>query len=102
MRHRVEIETPIETQDDYGGLGSSWESYCDVWAQREDLSGGELFQAQQINAEVSTQFTIRYRSGIDARMRVISDDVCYGINSVQDPDGRREKLLLLCSRSVNE
>lgn len=103
LRHRITIEEPVEVQDAAGEPTKDWTPIPDahVWADRSDLDGRELFQAQQTNAQVSTQFTIRWRTGVDARMRVLSDDVAYSIESVQDPEGRREFLVLLCSRSVN-
>ena len=104
LRNRITIEHPVESRDESGGVTVQWQelpSGAHAWSKREDLSGRELFQAQQINAQVATQFTVRWRSDIDARMRVVSDGITYPIESVQDPEGRREKLVLLCSRSVN-
>jgi SPP1 family predicted phage head-tail adaptor len=103
LRHRVTIEEPAETRGTSGSVVKHWQEIPNgvLWAKREDLSGAELFQAQQINARVSTRFTIRFRSDIDARMRVVSDAVPYQVESPQDPEGRREFLVLLCSRSAN-
>ena len=103
LRNRITIEHPKDAQDDFGEPVKSWTPIVRgrTWAKKEDLSGRELFQAQQISAQVSTQFTLHHRRDVDARMRVVSDDVLYSIKSVQDPDGRRERLLLLCSRDAN-
>lgn len=104
LRHRITIEHHVDLQDEAGEPIEQWQdipSQARVWAKREDLEGRELFQAQQINAQVATQFTIRWRTDVDARMRVVSDGIAYHIEAVQDPEGRREMLLLLCSRSVN-
>lgn len=105
LRHRVAIEHPVETQDDYGEPVKEWQkipSNPDVWAKKEDLSGAELFQAQQINARVTTRFTLRHRSDVDARMQVVCDGAYYHIEAPIDPDGKKERLDLLCARSVNE
>lgn len=103
LRHRVTITEPIETQDDYGEPVKNWKPIADgqVWAEKRDLSGRELFQAQQINAEISTEFRIRHRDDIDARMSIEYRDAYWHIESVQDPDGMRKKLLLLCAKSVD-
>jgi SPP1 family predicted phage head-tail adaptor len=103
LRHPVKIEHPVETQDDYGEPVKTWQKIPsgDDWARKEDLTGRELFQAQQITAQITTQFTLRYRDDVDGRMQVVCDGAYYHIESVQDPDGRRESTLLLCSRSVN-
>lgn len=104
LRHRVTIETPTEAQDAYGEPVKTWRAIPDgeCWARKEDLSGRELFQAQQISAEITTQFTIRHRTDIDARMSIRDGQQFYHIKSVQDPDGLSERLLLLCARSFNE
>lgn len=103
LRHRIVIEHPAETQDDYGEPVKLWTPIPngEAWAKKEDLSGRELFQAQQISTEITTQFTIRHRTDVDGRMAVRYRDESYHIESIQDPDGRTEKLLLLCSRSAN-
>lgn len=104
LRHRIVFENPTEAEDAYGEPVKSWQPIPDgeVWARKEDLSGRELFQAQQVSAEITTQFTIRYRTGIDARMSIRHGDGFYHIKSVQDPDGLREHLLILTARSMNE
>ena len=103
LRHRIRLEEPRDVQDAAGEPVKSWAEIPDgaTWAEKRDLSGSELVQAQQLNAQVSTQFTLRHRKDVDARMRVAHADALYSIESVQDPDGRRERTVLLCSRSVN-
>lgn len=105
LRHRIVIETPTEATDAFGEPVKTWQPIPDgeVWAEKKDLSGRELFQAQQINAEITTQFTIRHRTGIDARMSIRHGDGFYHIRGApQDPTGRSEYLVLLCARSMNE
>lgn len=102
LRHLLTIEEPYESEDAFGEPIPSWQSLAEVWGRKTDLSGRELFQAQQVNAEVTTEFEIRHRTDVDARMRVVCDDICYGIRSVQDPEGLGERTVLLCARTVNE
>ena len=103
LRHRIVIEEPREREDDFGEPVKDWQPipHSGASAKKEDLSGRELFQAQQINARVSTRFTLRYRTDINATMRVVHGEDLYGIESVQDPDGLRTTLILTCSRGVN-
>ena len=104
LRHRVTLQEETEAQDSYGEPVGTWGNLSTnpaIWARKEDLSGAELAQAQQLNAVVTTRFTVRYRADITASMRVVHGSDSYGIESVQDPDGRQERLYLLCSRSVN-
>lgn len=104
MDRRITIEHPVIVQDEYGGETKQWQdvaSYPEVWAKKEDLNGRELFQAQQINSEVSTRFTLRYRSDLDARMRLLCDDALYSVKAVMEGEGRRRWTILLCARSAN-
>lgn len=96
LRHRVTIQAQTTTQDEYGQPVQTWSDVATVWASVEDLSGREFFAAQQIAAEVTTRVTIRYRAGIEPDMRVIAGGRTLDIRSVQDPDGRRRQLVLMC------
>ena len=103
LRHQITIEHPVESQDAAGEPVKSWAPIPNgiTWAEKLDLTGRELFQAQQTSGEVTTQFTLRHRTDVDARMRVVSCDELYSIEAPLDPDGRRERTILLCSRDVN-
>lgn len=99
LRQRITLEQATETRGSAGGVSKSWSTLATVWAQKEDLSGSERFTAQQTTAEVSTRFTIRYRTGLGGKLRVVHDSVTYNVESVQDPDGMRVGLYLLCTRT---
>ena len=98
LRHRVVIEQVTEAQNDYGEPVETWAELATVWARKEDLSGRELFAAQQVQSTVTTRFTIRYRSDVQAKQRLSHAGTVYNIESVQDPDGRRCFLYVLASR----
>lgn len=101
LRHRIIIEQGTPSQNDFGEETLAWSTLATVWAKKEDLSGNELFHAQQVNAEVTTQFQIRHRGDVTAKMRINLGGTFYNVLSPQDPDGRGRELLLLCSRNVN-
>jgi SPP1 family predicted phage head-tail adaptor len=101
LRHRVTIESATEAQDAFGEPIPTWGVLATLSAEKLDLSGRELFQAQQVNAKVSTQFTIRHRSDVTAKMRIKHASIYYDIESYSDPTGLKEELILLASRSAN-
>lgn len=103
LRHRIVITEPIEAQDAYGEPVKTWHPIPDgeCWAEKRDLSGRELFQAQQLNSRIETEFRLRHREDVDARMSIEYRGAYWHIESIQDPDGTREEVLLLCSRSVD-
>lgn len=102
LTHLISIEKPTSTQDAvYGEPITTWTLFATAWAKREDLTGRELFLANQTSAQMTTRFTIRYVAGLDEKMRILSNDRTYDIVSLSDPDGRRVKLVILTARQAN-
>ena len=98
LRHTVTIEAPTEDPNEYGEPEVTWTPVATVWAVKEDLTGREAFAAQQVHAETTTRFRIRYRE-VNAKMRLIHFDTVYNILSVQDPTGLTAEIVLICSRA---
>lgn len=66
-----------------------------VWAERRDLRGREYFQAQQVNAEVTAIYRLRWRGDLTTQMRIVDSGVTYEIVSPPIEIGRREGLELM-------
>lgn len=97
LRHRITIQKPVSTQDEFGQPTDSWDNVITLWAKVEDLSGREYFIAQQVPAsQVNARITIRWRVGIKSEMRIVHGDRILNIKAVLDPDGRRKWLHLMC------
>lgn len=98
LRHRITIEAPGELQNEYGEPVEGWIPFVECYASREDLTGREAFLAQQVRAEVTTRFRMRFVAGITAMTRINDAGTIYNIESVTDPEGRGRTLILLASR----
>jgi SPP1 family predicted phage head-tail adaptor len=99
LRHRITIEAPTDTQNEYGEPVQGWQPIATVWAAKQDLAGREFVAAQQTQAEVTTRFRLRYRDGITAKMRIrTADGTLYNVASVQDPDGYRRETIIMAKR----
>lgn len=97
LRHRIQLVKPTLVQDASGGIEEDQASVtATVWASVEALTGRELYAAQQKVSEVTHKITIRYMSGITAKLNVRFDNREFQIEAVQNPDERRKMLLLLC------
>lgn len=60
LRERVSFEEPIVIgRTSSGGEEIQWTPRGTFWAKVEELQGRELHSAQQIDAEITTRFTIR-------------------------------------------
>jgi SPP1 family predicted phage head-tail adaptor len=58
---RLRFEIADETQAAGSGQPvQAWKLVREVWGSKRDLSGSELFRAQQLVAKVSTEFEILY------------------------------------------
>jgi SPP1 family predicted phage head-tail adaptor len=105
LRHRVTIERPVETQDpETGAISIAWEAvWSDVPAAVEPRSGREFLAAQQLQAEISTLITFRYREGLTPKMRILHGSRIYNPAALlHDPDAGLEYIVAACGEGVNQ
>ncbi len=97
LRHRVDIQSRAATQDSLGEQVHTWTAVAtSVPARVEQLSGKELFAAQQINPQISHAIAMRYYSGLDPKNRILWEGRYLDILYIANPDARREQHQLLC------
>lgn len=106
LRHRIEIQEPVEVQDsDTGDVTFDWDTAdgCEsVPASIEPLSAREFIASAATQSKVVARIMIRYRSGITAKMRCLHRGKIYNIEGVlADPDSGLEWLTLPVSEGVN-
>lgn len=81
LRHRVRIQQTVESQDpDTGEILNSWQTIpgCEsVPAAIEPLSVKEFIAAQAINSKINARIVIRYRPGMNAKLRIIHGSKVY-------------------------
>ena len=100
MDRRIVIEQSTETTDSYNQAIKTWSILATVWAQVEDKSGSEGYQAEQLTTVRSTVFTIRYKAGIEERMRILYRNRYYDIHSIKAPD--RDRTLELTTELLDD
>lgn len=94
LDRKIVIQTVTESRSGSGAVTDSWSAFATVWAKVRPLSGREYLAAAQINAEVDTEFTIRWLSGVTPKMRISYDGNIYDIEHIAEI-GRREGLKIL-------
>lgn len=99
-RHLLEFKQQQTTQDEYGGLVTTWVTFAQAWGSAEELSGDEYWVAQQVASSVSIRFRIRYMAGLGPLQRVIYGGKSWDIVAVLDPDGRRRELEILAKATA--
>lgn len=100
LRHRIRIQEYVAGRDIFGAEEPAWMDVATVWASVTPVSGKEYFASAQTNAEVSTKITMRYRSGITPKMRIVFGTRIFEIISVLNFEERGVELNLMCKESV--
>lgn len=104
LKHRVVLQRRAETQNAIGEVVWSYEDVATVWASVEPLQGREFFGAAQVQSDVTTRIRIRYRAGVNTKMRAVhvAQDGSptlydfYDIQAVIEPHRARRELQLMC------
>lgn len=97
LRHRVTIQSRTAGLDSQGGTTKTFATLARVPASVLPMSGSENIQAGAQTSELRTKVTIRYRDDVAATQRIVWGARTFEIVSIQDPDGRRDALDLLCT-----
>lgn len=100
MRHRVAIQQPIQTQAADGGISNSWLTVNTVWSRIEPLSGRELFNASQVQPDVTHRVTLRYHPNVSPRWRFLFGDRTFNVLTVLNTDERNRELICMCMEAV--
>lgn len=105
FRHWVTIERPTaETFDSNGRrVAPGWEVFAErVQAAIEPLSARDAIVAEQTASKVIGRIVIRWRSGVDATMRIIHRGTIYNITGVlSDKMSGIEYMTLPVSAGIN-
>jgi len=100
LRHRVTIQRLVTTRDSFGAALETRTDIATVWASVEPIGGRELWQMQQVTAEVSTRVRMRYRSDVVPTMRLCFGSRILEVTNVIDTEERHRELELLCREIV--
>ena len=103
MKHRMTIRQPVLTPDGAGGFSESWQDVATVYAAITPRAAGEQLKYGQIEATVTYQVVMRYRTDITSGMILLDEKgVAYNIISAlaQPGQGSREKAYLSLLASV--
>lgn len=101
LRYRVIIQEPTRTPDGGKGFTRGWAVHATVWGGVEPVTGSERFAGQQLEENVDYVVTIRARSTVTSKMRVVYGTKILAITAVL-PDPRNESMRLLCRSEDHE
>ena len=94
LRHRVELQSRVNTVDDIGQPSTSWLTTATLWADVRYLSG---LSAIKSGADVSqSKVSIRVRhTTVNAGQRIVYGDEVFDIQTVL-PDGKKSYVDCVC------
>lgn len=102
---RITFQTPTDSISSSGEPTQTWPgaTYFECWAERHDLTGSELFRAQQIAATATVRYRIPYPHGKSVTpregLRIVDQGQTYDIRYVSELGTRgREGLEILAER----
>jgi SPP1 family predicted phage head-tail adaptor len=101
LRHRLTIQEPTQTQNDFDEWVDSWGDWATVWGSIEPNLGKRYFEAKQANSEVEGLIRIRYREGIEPTMRITFGDRIFKIISIVHPFERKRELHILYKEELD-
>jgi SPP1 family predicted phage head-tail adaptor len=100
LRERVALHTVSTTVSTAGYQTDSWTTTDTVWANVAPLQGRELYLAQAVKASLAYRVTIRYRTDVTGKTRVVWDSKTLEIHSMRDEQDARDRFLVLdCSET---
>ena len=103
LRHRVELQEKIITQNSKGEITESWSTIKKISAEIVDLSVRDYISSQSLQSEITTRITIRPRI-IKPTMRIVHKNTIYTLGKpLSDPKSRNEYLTITAKEgAINE
>lgn len=100
LNKRITIQANALTRDTNGAEVDSWTTVATVWAAITTDAGREFYAAQKINAETTAVMRIRYRAGLNPRMRVLYAGKYFNILHINNVNEANKEILLLCREVI--
>ena len=94
-RHRLTLQKRMET-DGEGACSGSYVAIAIVWAAIEPLSATRIWQAQQVQQQISHRITMAFSADVSGDLRFLSGERIFEIASVFDPDETGRFLVCEC------
>ena len=100
LRNLITIQSAVEHQNPQGESIVTWSDVADVWASVHPLSGRELFNAQQVQPDITHEVKLRYYGALTAKHRFLHDGRALNIESVADTNERNVEHVCACREAV--
>jgi len=99
LRHRITIQTYTAAVAANGETTKTWTTFKTVYAEVRPVSAREILKGEKSQQEITHVATIRYLSGVLAKMRLTWESRTLEILGVV-PDRTDEKMMQLTCKEV--
>jgi SPP1 family predicted phage head-tail adaptor len=94
LRTSITLQKRTVTANSGGFPSPGWSTLATVWARWENVHGGEVWQAETVQAERAATVLIRYRSDVDTTCAVLLGSDRYQVVSMDNIQQRGEYIEL--------
>ncbi len=100
LDRRIEIQEPTESRTDTGSVDTAWTAVARCYAKvAYPLTGNkEAVEGDQPVATTRVQFSIRYRDGLNEKMRILYSSDYYNIIPPIAEIGRKDYLVITAEK----
>lgn len=98
LRHLISFEEQVETKNSIGEIKNEWLSLVlREYVQIIPLKGDEKYQSKSLNTEVNHKIRLRYRTGLDSKMRIVYGTRIFEIDSIINLGERNKELHIMAT-----
>lgn len=96
LRHRMQLQTYSEIQDDTHKTLKTWTTLSTVFAEIVPVKGYTTFNTQQIEQTITHKITIRYQDFITSELWLLMNSRRFRIRNIRNILERNRFLEMLC------
>lgn len=100
LRHQITIQEKVQTADGMGGFTETLTTVHETWAAIWPVSAKEIRENMRVEANISHNIRIRYRSGISHAMTVLFGARTFEIKGIINFEERNIWLDMVCNERL--
>lgn len=96
LNRRITIQVPGTAQDSIGQTISAWTDLCTAWASIRMQTGIGYIRAGADASTVPVSIRVRYRTDLNASMRIVHGATIYAVKAVMPNEADRDYTDMVC------
>lgn len=102
LDRRITIQEPVYENNDHNEDEiTGWTDVVTLWAKAEQRQGSEVIDADRVTYYETTIFTVRHKTDLNVRMRVIFDSAPYRIFSITEHKASRKGYMEITAEVID-